>query len=143
VKILIAPIITLIITSPFLCHAFCFNEAGKEFGVSPALLWAIAKVESGFDPTAMHENTNGSFDYGVMQINSGWYNTLGYDRWKKLNDACFNVRCGAWILGQCVKKHGYSWEAVGCYNAVSPIKRAQYANKIYRELVKAGATRNH
>jgi soluble lytic murein transglycosylase-like protein len=126
------------LVAPQSCHAFCFEEAGTEYGVSPRLLWAMAKVESGFNPTALNYNANGSFDYGVMQINSGWYSTLGIERWVRLNDACFNVKTGAWILSQCVRYHGYTWEAVGCYNATSPDKGARYARKIYHELVKAG-----
>ena len=67
----------LVMAAPLVCHAFCFEEAGAEYGVSPRLLWAIAKAESGFNPAAMSVNTNGTFDYGVMQINSGWYPILG------------------------------------------------------------------
>ena len=131
----------LVMVAPLVCHAFCFEEAGAEYGVSPRLLWAIAKAESDFNPAAMSANTNGTFDYGVMQINSGWYPALGRKRWMHLGDACYNVRTGAWILSQCVARHGYTWEAVGCYNASSPGKRARYARKIYRELQKAGAAR--
>ena len=130
-----------ILVVPSLCHSFCFEEAGVEYGVSPHLLWAIAKVESDFNPAALNTNADGSFDYGLMQINSRWYPTLGRERWMHLNDACYNVRTGAWILSQCVKRHGYTWEAVGCYSAQSPNKRAVYANRVYGALVKAGAVR--
>lgn len=128
-----------ILIAPSLCYSFCFEEAGAEYGVSPHLLWAIAKVESGFNPAARNTNANGSIDYGVMQINSGWYSTLGRERWLHLNDACYNVRTGAWILSQCVQRHGYTWEAVGCYNAKSRNKGARYANRVYQALVEAGA----
>ena len=131
----------LVIAAPLVCEAFCFEEAGAEYGVSPRLLWAIAKAESDFNPAAFGTNVDGTFDYGVMQINSGWYRTLGRERWMQLGDACYNVRTGAWILSQCVARYGYTWEAVGCYNAASPNKRARYARKIYWELVKAGAAR--
>ena len=128
-----------VLAAPSFCHSFCFEEAGAEYGLSPRLLWAIAKVESGFNPAALNTNTDGSFDYGLMQINSRWYPTLGRERWAHLNDACFNVRTGAWILARCVKRHGYTWDAVGCYCAKSPEKRARYANRVYRALVDAGA----
>lgn len=114
--------------------AFCFEEAGETYGVSPQLLWAIAKTESNFNPTAVNYNRNGSFDYGVMQINSYWYRELGHQRWMNLNDACYNVKVGAWILSQCVQRYGYTWRAVGCYNGMSNDTRVRYARRIYRTL---------
>jgi soluble lytic murein transglycosylase-like protein len=114
--------------------AFCFEEAGETYGVSPQLLWAIAKTESNFNPSAINYDRNGSFDYGVMQINSYWYRELGHQRWINLDDACYNVKVGAWILSQCVQRYGYTWRAVGCYNGVSNDTRVQYARRIYRTL---------
>jgi soluble lytic murein transglycosylase-like protein len=114
--------------------AFCFEEAGQKFGVSPQLLWAIAKTESRFNPSAVNYNTNGSFDYGLMQVNSSWYKELGRERWMRLGDACYNVQVGAWILSQCVQRYGYTWTAVGCYNAFSKNKGAVYASRVYRNL---------
>ena len=114
--------------------AFCFEDAGRKFGVSPQLLWAIAKTESHFNPAAINYNKNGSFDYGLMQVNSSWYEELGYARWMRFGDACYNVQVGAWILSQCIQRYGYSWVAVGCYNGVSKDKRAAYANSVYQAL---------
>jgi soluble lytic murein transglycosylase-like protein len=54
-------------------HAFCFEEAGFIYNVSPRLLWAIARVESGFRADAFNRNADGSYDYGLMQINSSWH----------------------------------------------------------------------
>jgi soluble lytic murein transglycosylase-like protein len=136
--------IVLSLTVSVAADSYCFTEAGREFGISPTLLWAIAKTESNFCPTAINRNTNGTYDYGVMQINSGWHNTLGRDCWSKLGEPCYNIRVGAWILAQCIKQHGYSWEAVGCYNAGSKPKQRQrrisYANKVYGHLKEARHT---
>ncbi len=123
----------IVLASQHVC-AFCFEEAGEKHGVSPQLLWAIAKTESNFNPTAVNYNKDGSFDYGIMQINSSWYKELGRERWMRLSDACYNVNVGAWILSQCVQRYGYTWTAVGCYNGVSKDKRATYANRVYRTL---------
>lgn len=131
-------IIALLITAlPITGHAFCFEEAGKEYNIAPLLLWGIAKHESGFNPQAIGRNTNGTFDYGVMQINSSWASTLGKDRWNALADPCTNVRTGAWILRQCIDKYGYNWKAVGCYNSQTPSKRDRYAARIEAEIRKA------
>lgn len=123
----------ILLTSQYTC-AFCFEEAGERYGVSPQLLWAIAKTESNFKATAVNYNNNGSFDYGVMQINSSWYGKLGADRWMRLGDACYNVHVGAWILSRCVQRYGYTWAAVGCYNGASKDKMAVYSRKVYRNL---------
>lgn len=114
--------------------AFCFEEAGERYRLSPQLLWAIAKTESNFNATAVNYNNDGSFDYGVMQINSSWYRELGGERWMRLGDACYNVDVGAWILSRCVQRYGYTWAAVGCYNGASKDKSVRYANRVYRIL---------
>lgn len=119
-------------------HAFCFEEAGAIYGVSPQLLWAIAKVESNFNASAVNRNANGSHDVGLMQINSWWVERglLTPTLWRALGDPCTNVKVGAWILAQCFQRYGLSWEAVGCYNATSPEKRAKYAWKVFLSLPK-------
>ncbi|MDQ5987089.1 MAG: hypothetical protein CSYNP_02826 [Syntrophus sp. SKADARSKE-3] len=115
----------------------CFQSAGEMYSVSPVLLWSMAKIESSFNPRAINRNSNGTYDYGVMQINSSWARTLGRDRWNALGDPCYNIHVGAWILAGCVKNHGYNWTAVGCYNATSPTKRKVYAGKVARALNEA------
>jgi hypothetical protein len=116
--------------------AFCFEEAGAEYGINPQILRAIAKVESNFNPTAINRNTNGTYDFGLMQINSTWASTLGKQRWNNLGDACFNTKTGAWILAQCMNKYGYTWKAIGCYNSQTPQKRDLYAQRVFKQLQK-------
>lgn len=133
-------LVTLFLISlPAVSHAFCFEEAGREYDIAPLLLWSIAKNESGFNPRAVGRNANGTYDYGVMQINSSWAPVLGPKRWNALADPCTNVRTGAWILRQCIDRYGYGWKAVGCYNSRTPRYRDRYAariEKIIREVRK-------
>jgi hypothetical protein len=114
--------------------AFCFEEAARQYGLNPSLLRSIAGVESKFRPAALHQNSNGSTDFGLMQVNSSWIDKLGLDPGRLLQDPCYNVMTGAKILRQCVDRYGYTWEAVGCYNAASRDKRVDYSWKILREL---------
>jgi len=123
-------LIILILFIPALASAFCFEQAGNEYGVSPLLLWSIAKHESGMNPAAVCRNSNGTYDYGLMQINSSWAKVLGKGTWRRLGDPCTNVRTGAWILAQCVRRHGYNWRAVGCYHSNTPGRRERYAGRI-------------
>ncbi|OPY80233.1 MAG: Transglycosylase SLT domain protein [Syntrophorhabdus sp. PtaU1.Bin153] len=127
----------VLLAAPYVA-AFCFEEAGERYGISPQLLWAVAKTESNFNAAAVNYNNNGSFDYGIMQINSSWYKELGVDRWMHLGDACYNVNVGAWILSKCVQRHGYTWAAVGCYNGASVGNKVNYANRIHRTLRAVG-----
>jgi len=115
-------------------HAFCFEEAGTMYGIAPRLLWGICKGESNFNPAAVNYNTNGSYDFGLMQINSSWAPTLRKNGipWNTLADPCTNVKVGAWVLAQCVNDYGYTWAAVGCYNSRTPSKRDRYAARIAR-----------
>lgn len=115
----------------------CFVSAGNTYGVSPLVLWAIAKVESGFNPWALNRNSNGTWDVGIMQINSSWIPVLRqyglYDT-RHIWNPCYNIHVGAWILSECVRRHGYTWEAIGCYNARSYSKRVSYSRKVYEAL---------
>ncbi len=67
-----------------------------------------------------------------MQINSRWLGALsayGIGR-AQLLDPCINTYVGAWILAQNFSRIGYSWEAIGAYNAKAPEKRAAYARRV-------------
>ncbi len=104
--------------------------------MSPTILWAIAKEESNFDPAAVHLNKNGTYDFGLMQVNSWWADILGPEAWSALVEPCYNVKVGAWILSQCIQEHGYTWEAVGCYHSHSDKSKKKYAWLIYDSLIK-------
>jgi len=110
----------------------CFIEASQTYRVSVWLLWGIAKVESNFNPRAIRKNRNGSYDVGLMQINTVWLSEL-----KKygitlqdLFDPCVNVKVGAWILAQCIRDYGYTWRAVGCYHSRNVKRGMKYAGRV-------------
>ena len=128
---------------PFPGFAFCFNEAGNHYNVSPDLLRAIATVESNLNPNAINENKNNvgevvSRDYGLMQINSIWFDKLSDFNVNDQNvyDPCFNVSLGAWVLSANFASHGYNWNSVGAYNAGFS-KRTETARKIYIQKVQS------
>lgn len=114
----------------------CWEEAANRFGVNVHLLYAIGKTESNFNPSAIGRNKNGTYDIGVMQINSWWLPTLrkyGIEE-KDLSDPCTNIHVGAWVLAQNIQRMGNSWDAVGAYNARDPELRIKYARKVYRNI---------
>lgn len=116
--------------------AGCWDAAAHRYGISSQLLYAIARTESGLDPRAVGTNRNGSRDIGLMQINSWWLPMLSKFgiRESDLFDPCTSIHVGAWILAQNVARYGYTWEAVGAYNAASPQLRAAYVARVRRHL---------
>ena len=119
---------------PLTVLGFCFENAGNTYGINPTLLESIARVESNMNPRAINKNTNGTSDIGLMQINSAWLRSMSVTANDLLNDPCLNTMTGAWILRQCIDRHGYGWEAVGCYNAMSRNKKVNYAWKVFQQL---------
>lgn len=79
----------------------------------------MIKTESDFQPRAINVNTNGSFDIGIMQINSS------YKQWLKtqnisledLYDPKINIAIEAKILSNCIKKFGFTYQGLNCYNS--------------------------
>jgi len=118
-------------------HA-CWQEAGNRYQIAPALLYAIARTESALNPAASHRNHDGSVDIGLMQINSAWLPTLaayGISE-RDLFRPCTSIHVGAWLLARNFQRFGYTWEAVGAYNAASPGLRLVYVDKVQRNLLR-------
>ena len=122
----------------------CFEAAGEKYGISPALLKAIARVESDMNPEAYVELQN-TESRGIMQINSFWYPFLeehgisADDLW----NPCTNIHVGAWVLSQEIVRYGNSWTAVGAYYAGAYTNKTKewkkkhyivYAERVYRKL---------
>ncbi|ELW9450577.1 lytic transglycosylase domain-containing protein [Burkholderia cenocepacia] len=113
-------------------RADCFDEAAKYQQVNPLILRAIAWQESRNRPGALNKNTNGSVDYGLMQINSIHLPTLsryGIGR-DTLMEPCKNVYIAAWHLKQKMNRYGNTWQAVGAYHSETPSLRDKYARQI-------------
>lgn len=121
--------------------AACFEHAAQRYQVPEVLLRAIAQQESGGNAHAINRNSNGSFDIGLMQINSFWFPTLARHGIapQHLYDPCVSTLVGAWILSQGFARLGYNPQGLGAYNASSPEKREHYARQVLRRVAHLSA----
>lgn len=123
---------------PFFSYGNCWQHAASIFNIEAELLYAIAQQESGLMPDAIGKNKNGSKDFGLMQINSSHLprlKKLGVNEKQLVEEPCLSVVIGASILSDMMKIYGYSWEAVGAYNAglseKRKVARMNYAKKVW------------
>lgn len=115
-----------------------WDEAIK-VGVNPYLAVSVAGHESNFKITALNINTDGSSDYGIMQLNSTYHPQFR-------SDPMANIEYGVKYLRDQVKAYG--WEmGIGAYNVGHSMKpekvelRKIYLSKInpmMKEVVRAG-----
>lgn len=125
---------SLLIPAP--ARSFCFEEAAARYHVAPELIWSISKWESGHNPATVNYNTNGTYDYGLMGINTVHADELkriGIP-WESLADPCTNVMVGTWLLSKHIQEDGYTWKAIGSYHSKTPSKRDKYAGHIAKVL---------
>lgn len=124
---------------PLSASATCWQQAGERYDIDPLLLMAIGEQETGLRSNVVSYNTDGSYDMGMMQINSTHLPRLakqGIHKSQLLHDSCTSVMVGAAILSGFIKQLGGTWEAVGAYNAgASPSrhsKRVKYAVQVWQ-----------
>ncbi|TQN75477.1 UNVERIFIED_ORG: transglycosylase-like protein with SLT domain [Citrobacter freundii] len=131
-------IILLLLTS-MAYSSDCFERAGRDYRIDPDLLRAISWKESSYRVEAIDLNPVSGFGSGLMQVDSQHFNELknyGIKPEHLLTDPCMNIYTGAYYLAIAFKRWGYTWRAVGAYNAgfretdAQEKKRQKYAQEI-------------
>ena len=124
--------------------SLCFSLVAARSGIPEGLLRAVAKIESNNRRDAIHVDSDGTYDVGVMQVNSSHFEELeaDYHITEKilLERPCVNIAVGARILGGFLRRYGATWRAVGSYGAGTAATkekaRLQYAGLVARALAK-------
>jgi hypothetical protein len=82
----------------------------------------IAEYESSFAPTAVNQNKNGSFDIGLMQINTVWHDASDvcyhFDKYEGLFNPVNNLRCAKHVYDKQGFEawYGYQYNKDECDN---------------------------
>lgn len=113
----------------------CINQAAIAFRVPAVIIASILTVENGKSGSAT-PNSNGTYDYGSMQINTVWINKLnqyGYTKDEIQNNPCTNVWVGTWILSQKIAHGKDFWYGVGGYNSFHLAQNYRYQKEIVKK----------
>lgn len=113
-------------------QGYCFAYAARIEHVNPSVLMAIAWQESHFWPWRVHRNSNGTTDYGIMQINSSNLPSLHLTA-RSVMPMCANIQAGARLYRRAIHQFGNTWAAVGAYHSTTPILQQRYAQGIQRD----------
>lgn len=125
-------------------EARCIEISARYNHLPPGLLLAVRQQEGG-QAGYWRLNQDGSYDYGVMQINSRWLPVLassGYSASAMIYDTCASIAVGAWMLAQALashrvwnqpdaEPHAY-WRAVGDYHSHTLRLNRGYADQVWR-----------
>ncbi|MBP4081536.1 lytic transglycosylase domain-containing protein [Aeromonas sp. MrichA-1] len=112
----------------------CIDFASKRFDVNKIVIRAIVNVEGGKIGT-ISRNSNGSYDLGVMQINTIHLKDIRkkYPRvgWRELAfNPCINIAVGTSILSERISESPNYWLGVGSYHSKTPKYRNRYLGKV-------------
>ena len=123
---------------PFLA---CMVATAAWYHLPPRVLPSIHAVEGG-RPGLTRQNTNGSVDFGLMQVNSLWIPSLARlsrlpeaeVRARLIHDACFNIAAaGAILRGYLDEANGALLVAVGWYHSHTPARGDAYRARVLRK----------
>lgn len=131
-------------------EAQCIDASARYYSLPVALLRAVREQEGGV-VGQWRVNTDGSVDYGVMQINSRWLPRLeraGYTASVLTYDACASIAVGAWILAQALASRDAwnrpdsnperYWRGVGEYHSHTPHRNRAYAEHVWARYQREG-----
>lgn len=109
-----------------------YERYGKQYGISPKLLKAIAKVESGEQPGTVGDDGE---SIGLFQIQPKWH-AQRLKEGESLLDPEVNTRVACEILTELMDKYATLDEVLTAYNCGHDTGDRRYANRVYEEMMK-------
>lgn len=107
-----------------------YERYGKQYGISPKLLKAIAKVESGEQPSMVGDDGE---SVGLFQIQPKWH-MQRLKEGESLLDPEVNTRIACEILTELMEKYATLDEVLTAYNCGHDTGSREYANRVYEEM---------
>ena len=108
----VAGYIDAVVGNPAVADALL--KAAEKHGVDPALVVALCRQESRFNPRASGVNKNRTVDRGIMQLNSSTFSHLTED---DFYDPVLNADLGVGYLRKTLDLSGNAVAALAMYNA--------------------------
>lgn len=118
----------------------CVVQTLNQYQLPPDLFIGYMAQEGGRAGMA-NRNDNGSFDFGVAQVNSSWLKSIskyGVSARDLQWDSCKNIWVSGWIMRRCLNKFaGDFWKGVGCYHVGENPRTASHHRRMaeYAQLV--------
>lgn len=107
-----------------------YERYGKQYGISPKLLKAIAKVESGEQTGIVGDDGE---SVGLFQIQPKWH-MQRLKEGESLLDPEVNTRVACEILTELMDKYATLDEVLTAYNCGHDTGSREYANRVYEEM---------
>ncbi|MCM3609142.1 lytic transglycosylase domain-containing protein [Cupriavidus pauculus] len=121
---------------PVIYREACIAQAVAHYQPHPDLLRAVIAAEGG-TTGKIRRNDNGSFDMGLMQINSVHLPELarfGITQDMLVNNECLNIMIGAYYLQKNILTGRDFWHGVGSYHSKTPEKNTAYQYRVWENL---------
>lgn len=112
-----------------------FKAAEQVHNVPFFLLKAIAMTENdSFNPDIKRLNSNNTYDYGLMQVNTIWLNSFNVSEDRALTPRS-NINMSAKILSNIINEHGYSWSSIGRYHSATDKYKQIWLARLKKNLI--------
>jgi hypothetical protein len=122
----------------------CMLVVAATVGLPPRVLPVIQKIEGG-SAGIVRQDSNGTEDFGVMQVNSIWIGPLAAraeiseadTRQRLIDDPCFNIAAAGLILqSYLAETHGALLPAIGDYHSHTPALNEAYATQAEQQAIR-------
>lgn len=114
--------------------SYCVDTSARYYKISPLVIHTIADIEGGKVGTAK-KNKNGSYDLGVMQLNTVNLSKIK-DEFPNVSvmdlifKPCVNIYVGTWFLSEEIRRAGNNLlKGIGNYHSRTPKYHQRYLDK--------------